>query len=45
VERLAIDAVNASGAVTLLPTKAQYALPIPATEVLINKNTVQNPLY
>jgi starch-binding outer membrane protein, SusD/RagB family len=45
VERLAIDAVNASGAVTLLPTKAQYALPIPSTEVLINKNTVQNPNY
>ncbi len=45
VQRLAIDAVNASGAVTLLPTQAQYALPIPASEVLINKNTVQNPNY
>jgi hypothetical protein len=45
IERLAIDAQNASGAVTLLPTRAQYALPIPSTEVLINKNTVQNPNY
>jgi len=45
VQRLAVDAANASGAVTLLPTQAQYALPIPATEVLINKNTVQNPKY
>ena len=45
VQRLAEDAVNASGAVTLLPTQAQYALPIPASEVLINKNTVQNPNY
>jgi hypothetical protein len=45
VERLAVDAANASGAVTLLPTQAQYAFPIPAQEVLINKNTVQNPNY
>lgn len=45
VQRLAIDAVNASGAVTLLPTQAQYTFPIPASEVLINKNTVQNPGY
>ena len=45
VQRLAEDAVNASSAVTLLPAQAQYALPIPATEVLINKNTVQNPNY
>jgi hypothetical protein len=45
VQRLAIDAVNASGAVTLLPTQAQYAFPIPSSEVLINKNTVQNPNY
>lgn len=45
VQRLPEDAVNASGAVTLLPTRAQYALPIPANEVLINKNTVQNPNY
>ena len=45
VQRLAADAANASGAVTLLPTQAQYAFPIPAQEVLINKNTVQNPNY
>jgi hypothetical protein len=45
IERLAIDATNASGAVTLLPTQAQYALPIPSNEILINKNTVQNPNY
>jgi len=45
VQRLASDAVNASGAVTLLPTQAQYAFPIPATEISVNKNTVQNPNY
>ncbi|WP_345950720.1 RagB/SusD family nutrient uptake outer membrane protein [Mucilaginibacter sp. PAMB04274] len=45
VQRLAADATNASGAVTLLPTQAQYAFPIPAQEVLINKNTIQNSKY
>lgn len=45
VERLAIDAVNASGAVTLLPAAAQYAFPLPAQELAINKNAVQNPNY
>ncbi|RYZ62786.1 MAG: RagB/SusD family nutrient uptake outer membrane protein [Chitinophagaceae bacterium] len=45
VERLPEDAVNASGAVKLTPAQAQYAFPVPATEVLINKNTVQNPNY
>ena len=45
VERLAVDAANASGAVTLPPTQAQYAFPIPANELLINKNSVQNPGY
>ncbi|WP_295769351.1 RagB/SusD family nutrient uptake outer membrane protein [uncultured Mucilaginibacter sp.] len=45
VQRLATDAANASGAVTMLPTQAQYSFPIPAQEVLINKNTVQNPKY
>lgn len=45
IQRLAADAVNVSGAVTLLPTQAQYALPIPALEISVNKNTVQNPLY
>ncbi|MGF1922802.1 MAG: RagB/SusD family nutrient uptake outer membrane protein [Bacteroidia bacterium] len=45
VQRIAADAVNASGAITLLPTQAQYALPIPASEISVNKNTVQNPNY
>jgi len=45
VARLAADAVNASGAVTLLPTQAQYSFPIPASEISVNKNTVQNPGY
>ena len=45
VQRLAADAVNASGAVTLSPTKAQYNFPIPALEISVNKNTVQNPNY
>ncbi len=45
IERLPEDAENASGAVLLTPQQAQYAFPIPATEVLINKNTVQNPKY
>ncbi|HEY0042813.1 MAG TPA: RagB/SusD family nutrient uptake outer membrane protein, partial [Flavisolibacter sp.] len=45
VQRPPEEAVNASGAVLLNSTQAQYAFPIPATEVLINKNTVQNPNY
>ena len=45
VQRLPEDAVNTSGAVTLLPSQAQYALPIPALEISVNKNTVQNPKY
>ncbi|UKT62654.1 RagB/SusD family nutrient uptake outer membrane protein [Pedobacter mucosus] len=45
VQRLAADAVNASGAVTLLTTQAQYSLPIPVLEISVNKNTVQNPGY
>jgi hypothetical protein len=45
VQRLAADAVNASGAVTLNPTQAQYNFPIPALEISVNKNTVQNPNY
>jgi hypothetical protein len=45
VQRLASDAANASGAITLLPTQAQYAFPIPALEISVNKNTVQNPNY
>lgn len=45
VERLAADAANASGAVTLPVTAAQYTFPIPLTEIQINKNTKQNPEY
>ena len=45
VQRLAADAVNASGAVTLNPSQAQYNFPIPALEISVNKNTVQNPNY
>lgn len=45
VERLPEDAVNASGALTLLPTKAQYSFPIPLQELRINKKAVQNPNY
>ena len=45
VQRPAEDAVNASGSVLLNPSQAQYSFPIPATEVQINKNTVQNPNY
>jgi len=45
VERLAADAVNASGAVMLPVTQAQYALPLPALEISVNKNAVQNPGY
>ncbi|RZK69390.1 MAG: RagB/SusD family nutrient uptake outer membrane protein [Pedobacter sp.] len=45
VQRLAADAVNVSNAVTLPIMQAQYALPIPALEISVNKNTVQNPNY
>ncbi|QNK63639.1 RagB/SusD family nutrient uptake outer membrane protein [Pedobacter sp. PAMC26386] len=45
VQRLPEDAINTSGAVKLLPTQAQYALPLPALEISVNKNTFQNPNY
>jgi len=45
VDRLAIDAANASGAVQLLPTQAQYSFPIPFVELQVNSNMVQNPGY
>lgn len=45
VQRLASDAVNASGAVLLPVTQAQYSLPIPSLELSVNKNTVPNPNY
>ena len=45
VERISQDAINASGAVRLEPTAAQYNFPIPATEMSVNKKIVQNPNY
>lgn len=45
VQRLAQDAVNTSGAITLLPTAAQYNYPLPAVEITVNKNAIQNPDY
>ncbi|PRY50285.1 putative outer membrane starch-binding protein [Arcticibacter pallidicorallinus] len=45
VERLPQDAVNAVGAVKLEPTQAQYAFPIPAREISVNRNMEQNPNY
>lgn len=45
VQRSAADAVNTSGALTLLPTQAQYNYPLPAVEITVNKNAVQNPNY
>ena len=45
IQRLPEDAINTSGAMTMLPTQAQYAFPLPALEISVNKNTVQNPNY
>ncbi|MCW5915550.1 MAG: RagB/SusD family nutrient uptake outer membrane protein [Chitinophagaceae bacterium] len=45
VERLPQDAINASGAVKLEPTAAQYCFPIPSDEMSVNKAMVQNPNY
>lgn len=45
VERSSQDVINASGAVKLEPTAAQYNFPIPADEISVNKNIVQNPKY
>lgn len=45
IERLAADAAGAGSALVLPSTQAQYALPIPAIEISVNKNTFQNPEY
>ena len=45
VERSTQDAVNATGAIKLEPTAAQYNFPLPAEEISVNKNMVQNPNY
>ncbi|MEJ7738157.1 MAG: RagB/SusD family nutrient uptake outer membrane protein [Chitinophagaceae bacterium] len=39
------DAINALGAVLLTPSQAQYAFPLPDSEIKVNKNMVQNPNY
>lgn len=45
VNRLAADAINAQGAVNLLPASPVYNWPIPNTEILANENMVQNKGY
>lgn len=45
IVRLAADAAGAGSVLTLTPLQAQYALPIPATEMSVNKNAIQNPHY
>lgn len=45
IQRNPEDAVNALGAVLLKPTDAQYAFPIPNTELRANKNMKQNDGY
>ncbi len=45
IERIPEDAINASGAVKLEPTAAQYNFPISAREMSVNKNMIQNPNY
>ncbi len=45
VTRIAADAINAFGAVTLNPTDKQYYFPIPNPEIQANPNIVQNPGY
>lgn len=45
IERTPADVAGTSSALTLTPAQAQYVLPIPATEISVNKNVVQNPNY
>ncbi|MGN6533647.1 MAG: RagB/SusD family nutrient uptake outer membrane protein, partial [Ginsengibacter sp.] len=45
IERTPEDAINASGAIKLGPTAAQYNFPIPENEMSVNKNMIQNPNY
>lgn len=45
IERIATDVAATGSALVLPPTQAQYALPIPATEISVNKNMIQNPNY
>jgi hypothetical protein len=45
IERTAADVAGTGSALTLKPTQAQYVLPIPSTEISVNKNVIQNPYY
>ncbi|MCD0488237.1 RagB/SusD family nutrient uptake outer membrane protein [Pedobacter sp. MC2016-14] len=45
VNRSGPDAVNTEGANILTSQQAQYALPLPADEIFVNKQTIQNPYY
>jgi starch-binding outer membrane protein, SusD/RagB family len=45
VNRLAADAINAQGAINLLPGDKVYYWPIPAAEILANENMKQNSGY
>ncbi len=45
IQRSAADQANTAGALTLLPSQAAYHFPIPADEIAINKNIIQNPNY
>lgn len=45
IVRTTQDAINTSGAIRLEPSSAQYCFPIPADEMAVNKNMVQNPKY
>lgn len=45
VERAEEDSENTSGALLLTPADAAYSFPIPADEISVNENMVQNPDY
>lgn len=45
VERAEEDADNTSGAMLLTPEDAAYSFPIPADEISVNENMIQNPKY
>lgn len=45
IQRTAADVAATQSALSLAPGQAQYSLPIPATELSVNKNMVQNPNY
>ncbi|TDG36711.1 RagB/SusD family nutrient uptake outer membrane protein [Pedobacter changchengzhani] len=45
IERTPADVAGNGSPLILTPLQAQYDLPIPATEISVNKNIVQNPFY